>query len=86
MVRNLIHVLKSKTQLILNNKQDLVHHGKCPANNGNNDYVGKTGWRISERIVNHSSFRNNTLERKISAAFWIKDLIPTHCTKNEVFH
>ena len=43
MVRNLIHVLKSKTQLILNNKQDLVHHGKCPANNGNNDYVGKTG-------------------------------------------
>ena len=38
----------------MNNKHDLVFHGKCPANNGNDDYLGKTGRRISERIMNHN--------------------------------
>ena len=41
-VRNLIHLLKSKT-VNFENKHNLVYHGKCPANNFNSDYIGEIG-------------------------------------------
>ena len=41
-VRNLIHLLKSKT-VNFENKHKLVYHGKCPANNFNSDYIGEIG-------------------------------------------
>ena len=41
-VRNLIHLLKSKT-VNSENKHNLVYHGKCPANNFNSDYIGEIG-------------------------------------------
>ena len=44
---------KIKDTVDFEHKHDLVYHGKCPANNCNHDYVGKTGRRISERIMDH---------------------------------
>ena len=35
-------------------KLHLVYHGKCLANNCNNDYVGETGQNISEMIIDHN--------------------------------
>lgn len=35
-------------------KHDSDYHRKCPANNYNNNYVGETGQRILERIMDHS--------------------------------
>ena len=51
--KNSIHVLKSKT-VNFEYRHNLVYHGKCPANNCNNDYVGDTGPHISERIMGHN--------------------------------
>ena len=51
--KNSIHVLKSKT-VNFECRHNLVYHGKCPANNCNNDYVGDTGPHISERIMGHN--------------------------------
>ena len=77
---------KIKDTVNFEHKHDLDYHGKCPANNCKDDYIGETGRRISERIMDHngkdfvilsSGFRNNTVKRKISEALWIKDLRPT---------
>ena len=35
-------------------KHDLVCHGKCPANNCKDDYVGETSRRISEKIMDYN--------------------------------
>ena len=45
---------KIKGTVNIEHKHDIVCHGKCPANNSNNDYVGETGRRISERIMDHN--------------------------------
>ena len=46
---------KIKDTVNFEHKYDLVYHGKCPADNCNNDYVGETGRRISERIIYHNA-------------------------------
>lgn len=35
-------------------KHDSDYHRKCPANNYNDNYVGETGRRILERIMDRS--------------------------------
>ena len=35
-------------------KHDPIYHGKSPANNYSNDYVGETGQRIPERLMDHN--------------------------------
>ena len=44
---------KIKDTVNFEHKHDLVYHGKCPANNYNDDYVDETGRCISERIMDH---------------------------------
>ena len=44
---------KTKDTVNLEQRHDLVYHGKCPANNCNDNYVGKKGRRISEGIMGH---------------------------------
>ena len=34
-------------------KQDLVYHTDCPVENCNDDYVGETARRISEKVIDH---------------------------------
>ena len=45
---------KIKDKVNFEHKYDLVYHGKCPANNCNDGYVGETGRHISERIMDHN--------------------------------
>ena len=44
---------KIKDTVNFEHKHDLAYHGKCPANKCNDDYVGETVRRISERITDH---------------------------------
>ena len=53
-VRKLNSCFKIKGAFNFEHKHDLAFHGKCPANNCNNGYVGETGRRISERIIDHN--------------------------------
>ena len=43
-----------KDKVNFEHKNDLFYHAKCPANNCKGDYVGKTGRRISERMMDHN--------------------------------
>ena len=45
---------KIKDTVNFEHKHDLVYHGKCPANNCKDDYVGETGRSILERIMDHN--------------------------------
>ena len=45
---------KIKDTVNFEHKHDLVYHGKCPANNCKDDYVGEIGGSISERVVDHN--------------------------------
>ena len=45
---------KIKDTVNFEHKHDFVYHGKCPSNNCNDDYVGETGRRISEWIMDHN--------------------------------
>ena len=45
---------KIKDTVNFEHRHNLAYHGKCPASNCNNDYVGETDPRISERIMNHN--------------------------------
>ena len=63
---------KIKDTVNFEHKHDLVSHGKCPANNCKDDHVGKTGRRISERIMDHNGRDVNShllkhhMEKRIS--------------------
>ena len=46
--------MKWKNTVNFEHKHDLVYHGKCPDNNCNDVYVGETGRRILERILDHN--------------------------------
>ena len=45
---------KIKDTVNFEHKHNLVYYGKCQANNCNDDYVGKRGRNISERIMDHN--------------------------------
>ena len=46
-----MQLFKDNTEFL--HKQDLVYHTDCPVENCNDDYVGETARRISERVINH---------------------------------
>ena len=52
---------KIKDTVNFEHKHNLVYHGKCPPNNCKDDYVGETGRRISERIMDHGRDVNTWL-------------------------
>ena len=52
---------KIKDTVNFEHKHNLVYHGKCPPNNCKDDYVGETGRRISERIMDHGRDVNSHL-------------------------
>ena len=42
-------------QTIFEHKHDVIYHGKCPAENCVDDYIGETARRVNERIVDHTA-------------------------------
>ena len=105
--RKLGSLFQTKDQTIFEHKHDVIYHGKCPAENCVDDYIGETARRVNERIVDHTGrdinshllkhsiesghkpleavdykiigtgYRNNTMQRKLSEALFIKELKPT---------
>ena len=106
--RKLGSLFQTKDQTIFEHKHDVIYHGKCPAENCVDDYIGKTARGVNERIVDptgrgdtnshllkHSiesghkpleavdykitgtGYRNDTMQRKLSEALFIKELKPT---------
>ena len=57
--KKLTSCFKIKGIVNFERKHDLVCHGNGPANNYNNDHVGGTGRRISERIIDHNGIDLN---------------------------
>ena len=55
--------IKDKTKFL--HKHDLVYHAKCAEESCNDDYVGKTGRHISERVLDHSGTHKNILKHQI---------------------
>ena len=55
--------IKNKTKFL--HKHDLVYHAKCAEESCNDDYVGKTGRHISERVLDHSGTHKNILKHQI---------------------
>ena len=60
---------KDKTKF--SHKHDLVYHSKCAEESCNDDYVGETARRISERVLDHigrvknSHILKHQIEKKI---------------------
>ena len=50
--------VKDKTDF--QHKHNFVYYGKCPNEGRNNDYVGETKRRITERIKDHNSKDNSS--------------------------
>ena len=51
--RKLGSLFQTKDQTIFEQKHDVIYHGKCPAENCVDDYIGETARRVNERIVGH---------------------------------
>ena len=49
--RKLGSLFQTKDQTIFEHKHDVIYHGKCPAENCVDDYIGKTARGVNERIV-----------------------------------
>ena len=54
--------IKHKTKFP--HKLDLVYHAKCAEESCNDDYVGETARRISERMLDHSGRDKNSYNLK----------------------
>ena len=52
--RKLGSLFQTKDQTIFEHKHDVIYHGKCPAENCVDDYIGETARRVNERIVDHT--------------------------------
>ena len=50
--------IKDKTKFP--HKHDLVYHAKCAEESYNDDYIGKTAKRISEKVLDHSGRDKNS--------------------------
>ena len=50
--RKLGSLFQIKDQTI--HKHDVIYHGKCPAENCVDDYIGETARRVNKRIVDHA--------------------------------
>ena len=52
--RKLGSLFETKDQTIFEHKHDVICHGKCPAENCVDDYIGETAHRVNERVVDHT--------------------------------
>ena len=52
--RKLGSLFETKDQTIFEHKHDVIYHGKCPAENCVDDYIGEKARRVNERIVDHT--------------------------------
>ena len=52
--RKLGSLFQTKDQTIFEHKHNVIYHGKCPAENCVDDYIGETARRVNERIVDHT--------------------------------
>ena len=52
--RKLGSLFETKDQTLSEHKHDAIYHGKCPAKNCVDDYIGETARRVNERTVDHT--------------------------------
>ena len=52
--RKLGSLFETKDQTIFEHKHDAIFHGKCPAENCADNYIGETARRVNERIVDNT--------------------------------
>ena len=53
--RKMRSFFQTKDQTIFKHKQEIIYHGKCPAENCVDDYIRKKALRVNERIIGHTS-------------------------------
>ena len=58
--RKLGSLFQTKDQTIFEHKHDVIYHGKCPAENCVDDYIGETARRVNERFVDHKGRDTNS--------------------------
>ena len=58
--RKLGSLFQTKDQTIFEHKHDVIYHGKCPAENCVDDYIGETARRVNESIVDHTGRDTNS--------------------------
>ena len=64
--RKLGSLFQTKDQTIFEHKHDVIYHGKCPAENSADYYIGEIAPRINERIVDHTGRDTNSHLQKHS--------------------
>ena len=47
-------LFQTKVQTIFQHKHDVIYHGKFPAENCVDNYIGETARRVNERTVDHA--------------------------------
>ena len=52
--RKLGSLFETKDQTIFEHNHNVIYHGKCPAENCVDDYIGEAARRVNERIVDHT--------------------------------
>ena len=58
--------LNIKTKTVKKQQYDITYYVECPEENCNENYVGKTGRRLSERVIDHNGRDKNS---QISKSF-----------------
>ena len=48
-----------KTKTVMEHQHDITYYVECPEENYNENYVGETGRRLSERVINHNGWDKN---------------------------
>ena len=43
-----------KTKIVKEHSNDITYYVECPKENCNKNYVGETGLRLSERVIDHN--------------------------------
>ena len=77
--RKLGSLFQAKDQTIFQHKHDVIYHGKCPAENCVDDYIGETARRVNERIVDHTGKDTNSHLLKHSIESEHKPLEAVNC-------
>ena len=58
--RKLGSLFQTKDQTISEHKHDVIYHGRCPADNCVDDYIGETVPRVNEKMVDHAGREINS--------------------------
>ena len=75
-------LFQTKDQTIFEHTEEVIYHGKCPAENFVDDYIGETARRFNERILEHTGrdINSHLLEHSIKSGHKLLEAVKNKIT------